>query len=538
MSEAADALIEKDGLIERAGTIGELLVMRAAGCPDRILVNFFEDGVELSYGELAEKSGRLAQSLIGIGVRKASHVALMMPNCADWVVAWFAIARIGAVMVPINPYYKPAELQFVLDDFDAQFLIIDGDCHATFEAMEARPSLLAQGQVISNQADEAKGYLSLSALVVQGGGDFVPPVAVTSSDLLSIQYTSGTTGFPKGCLQTHEYWMVVSTIYAQILGPEIRNILTTFPFYYFEPQIQLMFALIQEGTAYAAKRHSLSRFMDWLHRYPIDVCTMTPQLTNNMPVQSRDAQTRLKRIVGYYYKGEEHVAVEQRFGVPVREGFGMTEIGIGTFLPVDAVEMVGKGSCGRVAPFRDIRICDEAGRDVADGEPGELWFRGRAMLLGYYKRPAANRDSFSGEWFRTGDLARQDARGYVWIVGRLKEMVKRSGENISCAEVEAIIRQHPDVIEASVLGVPDPKRKEEVKAYVVLAPGRIRDDVSPDRLAAFCEERMASFKVPRYWTYVDDFPRTATNKIAKQRLIEASDDLRMGAFDRVEGIWR
>ncbi len=525
-------------LIDEVATIADLLDMRADATPDKVLVNFFEDGIQLSYGALAEQSRSLASSLLTLGVRKTTHVAIMLPNSAEWLIAWFALARLGAVMVPVNPFYRPVELQFVLHDSDAQFLIMDEAAQQTFEAMDTCPPLLSEGTIISSRIDTDKGYLALADLIAAGSSMFTPPVPVTRSDLLAIQYTSGTTGFPKGCLQTHEYWIMVSAIYAQNLANDILNNLVTFPFYYFEPQIQLLFALIRQGTAFAARRHSLTRFMDWLHTYPIDICTTTPQLTNNMPARDDDAQTGLKAIIGYYYKGEEHSAVEKRFGVTVREGFGMTEIGVGTALPAAAVDMVGRGSCGLPAPFREVGIRDENGDPVQSGQAGELWFRGRGMLLGYYKRPAANRNSFVGDWFRTGDLARQDERGYLWIVGRLKEMVKRSGENISAAEVEAAIRQHDAVVEVGVVGVPDPKRKEEVKAYVILAPGYTADIITPDMLAAFAAEHLAAFKIPRYWAYVQDFPRTATNKIAKQRMIEASSDLRMDAYDGVERIWR
>ncbi|MBP6877240.1 MAG: acyl--CoA ligase [Phenylobacterium sp.] len=519
-------------------TITVMLDREAARNPNGVLIDFFELEEQLTFGDLADRSKRLAASLLAQGVRKSTHVALMMGNRPEWVVCWMAIARLGAVMIPVNPNYKPAELQFVLADSDAQVLILDGDCGETFAAMETCPDLLREGGVISAEANPPAGFLSLDALIAAGDPGFTPPDAVCPSDLLAIQYTSGTTGFPKGCLQTHEYWMMVSQIYAATLQSDVRTILVTFPFYYFEPQIQILMALIRGGTAYAPRRHSLTKFMDWLHAYPIDVCTVTPQLTNNIPVQDSDARTGVKRVVGYYYKGQEHLDVERRFGVPVREGFGMTEIGVGTILPVEATDMVGKGSCGSVAPFREAKVVRDDGSEAAVGEAGELWFRGRAMLLGYYKRPKANRESFSGGWFRTGDLARRDEQGFYWIVGRLKEMVKRSGENIAAQEVEAAIRSHPDVVEVGVIGVPDPKRKEEVKAYVVLGPGKTHDDVSPAVLAAWAEERLAAFKVPRYWSYVADFPRTATNKIAKQRLVDAQADLRVGAYDRIDAVWR
>lgn len=524
--------------LDISGTVPELLDGLRDECANQVLIDFFEDDVKLTYGDLATKSSILANNLMKLGVRKSTHVALMMPNCAEWVIAWMAIIRIGAVMTSTNPYYTSAELSFVLDKSDAQFLILHESCHKTFEAMEECPVLLQQGSLISTSQIEQEGYLNFHDLASIGEVNFVPPVEVTASDIMAIQFTSGTTGFPKGCLQTHEYWRIVSTVYANIVGDDVKNVLVTFPLFYFDSQLQILLTITKQGTVYMAGRHSLTKFMNWLHEYNIHLCSMTPQLTNNMPAQDSDRRTSLKKIIGYFYKDGEHQDMEKRFGVPVREGFGMTEIGIGTYVPNEARHMVGKGSCGLAAPFRELKICDEDGNEVPTGEPGELWFRGQGMFLGYYKSPAANRDNFVGDWFRTGDLATVNKDGYVWIVGRLKEMVKRSGENISAAEIEAVLRQHPDVVEAGVVGVPDPKRKEEVKVYIILAPGKSKDDVDPEILAQYCTADLASFKIPRYWAYIEDFPRTATDKIAKQKLIGAVDDLRVGAFDLVDKIWR
>ena len=519
-------------------TVPQLLDASAAQYGDKTLIDFFNDDRTLSYQELAIESRKLADSLVRLGVRKRTHVALMMPNCREWVVAWMALARIGAVMTAVNPYYKPAELSFVLNDSDAQLLIAHEQCIPTFDAMDAEPELIAIGGVVTTGDSVTGDRHDFDRLVAVGSSSFEPPVPPESADLLAIQYTSGTTGFPKGCMQTHQYWRQVSTLAAEAYGQGIERILVTFPLYYFDPQAQIMMALQSGMTVYLANRHSLSEFMGWVKKYKIQTCSMTPQASNNMPVSDDDSETDLRHIIGYYYRGEEHFEAEKRFGVPVRELFGMTEIGIGTLVPLDATDMVGRDSCGIIAPCREFTIRDDEGQPVPVGEPGEIWFRGPGLFLGYYKRTKANRESFVGDWFRSGDLARQDERGYVWIIGRLKEMIKRSGENIASIEVESTLRLHPDVIEAGVLGVPDPKRKEEVKAYIVLAPGKTQDNVTPEMLTAHCRELLADFKVPRYWAYVSDFPRTATNKIAKQRMIDAAKDLRADAYDRVEGIWR
>jgi crotonobetaine/carnitine-CoA ligase len=207
-------------------------------------------------------------------------------------------------------------------------------------------------------------------------------------------------------------------------------------------------------------------------------------------------------------------------------------------MPIEAEEMTGSGSCGIAAPFREVRIADPEGGTVPPGEAGELLVRGPGILQGYYKMPEATAAAFHGDWFRTGDLAAQDADGFVTILGRIKEMIRRSGENISATEVESALLSISGVAEAAVLPVPDPLRGEEVKAYVVLAPGISVKDLSPERITALCSERLASFKVPRLIEYrTEPLPRSTSGKVRKRDLVEEKTDLRAGSWDRVAQDW-
>jgi crotonobetaine/carnitine-CoA ligase len=217
----------------------------------------------------------------------------------------------------------------------------------------------------------------------------------------------------------------------------------------------------------------------------------------------------------------------------------MTEVGLVLYMPAqDVMGMIGKGSCGVEAPFVRLMIADETGTPVKQGEPGELCVKGPAILKGYYKKPEANAESFRDGWFRTGDMFRQDENGFFYIVGRFKDMVRRSGENIACREVEAVLRSLPQVQDAAVVPVPDDFRGEEVKAYVTLSPGVTPEQLTPDRIAAHCEARLARFKVPRYYEYTDSFPRTESGRVQKKKLIAAKPDLRAGAYDRQDKVWR
>jgi crotonobetaine/carnitine-CoA ligase len=194
--------------------------------------------------------------------------------------------------------------------------------------------------------------------------------------------------------------------------------------------------------------------------------------------------------------------------------------------------MVGSGSVGKPPDFRELRIVDEDGNDVPQGQVGELLVKGQGIFKGYYKKPEENARAFLGEYFRTGDLFRQDEAGYYYFVSRKKDMIRRMGDNISATEVEHVLMSHPKIAEAAVVPVPDAVRGEEVKAYILLAAGETPESMPPEEIIAFCLERIAKFKVPRYLEYVTEFPKSASEKIQKNILISQKVDLTEGCYDR------
>ena len=256
------------------------------------------------------------------------------------------------------------------------------------------------------------------------------------------------------------------------------------------------------------------------------------------PPAANDGDNDIRRVNVYGLRKEIHAAVERRFNVNAREAFGMTELGSATFMPLEVEDMTGSGSCGMTGPFRECKVVDAEGHEVPRGEIGELIVRGSGILKGYFNKPEATREAFYGDWFRTGDLFRQDERGYFFIVGRVKEMIRRSSENIPAREVEAVLKDMPEIVEAAVVPVPDEIRKEEVKAYVILQPGMTPAEVPPEAIIAHARKYLAAFKVPRYIEYRSEFPRTPSNKIRKPELQKEKPDLRIGSWDRVDGIWR
>ena len=428
--EKAAALI--DGL-EMNANFADLLRQKAEANGDAPAVHFFQSDEKLSYAAIDEKTDRLADALMQMGVRKGTHVALVTPNSSGFVLSWFAIAKIGAVMVPVNPTYTVREMTYVLSDSDASYVIYDPVFGAVVEAVQDDSVNIVEERMIvlgESHSDKAPGT-PFAEVLARGKAPFTPPIAVMISDLLSIQYTSGTTGMPKGCMQSQDYWLRLSLVAANFQLLELKNVLVTFPMFYMDPQLQVLMALRADGTAFIAAQHSLSQFRDWIRDFNIHVATITPPVFRALPEEPSDGDNELRYISAFYHKEDTHAALEKRFNCVGRDAFGMTEVGVALYTPIAATHKVGAGTVGLPAPYREIMIADEDGNEVPRGTPGELCITGEGLFWGYYKKPEANKDSFRGKWFRSGDVAVMDEEGYVSIVGRLKEMIKRSGENIA-----------------------------------------------------------------------------------------------------------
>jgi crotonobetaine/carnitine-CoA ligase len=509
----------------------------AAAKPDHVAIDFFETPERLTYRELDSRVRQLAAGLSALGVGRGTHIAVMLPNISAFPVTWLAIATLGAVMIPVNGAYTPREVSYVTGDAEASWLIIDEAYLPTFEAMEARPERLIDTHVIvlGKPRPGQKNWQDVLALGMTSPP--VPESPAARDDLLNIQYTSGTTGFPKGCMLTHRYWLTIGKVNARRDGRVYERILASTPYFYMDPQWLTLMAFYQRGTVYVAKRQSASRFMQWVREHRINF-TLFPEVAFKQPPHPLDTQNEIVRVNAYGLNKANHAALEERFDFVCREAFGMTEIGSGMFVPMEATDMVGSGTCGLVVPFRETKVVDDAGNEVPAGVEGELLVRGPGILLGYYRKPEATAEALKDGWFRTGDVFRKDERGFHFIVGRKKDMIRRAGENIAAGEVEAVLRTLPQIAEAAAVPVPDDTRKEEVKVYLVLQPGLTRDDAMPAAVIAHCERNLAKFKVPRYVAYVDALPKTASGKIAKHVLTKDVTDLRKDSYDRVDAVWR
>jgi len=508
-------------------TVPRLVALRARTHGSQLALEVFDRQERATYQEMDRRSNRYARGLRRFGVGKRDCVAIMLPNRLDFAVLWFALAKLGGIMLPINVRYTSREVEYVVSDARAKFAIVDESSRPVFEAMEPWPELLAKERVI--ELDSTKLFEAVDDSPIDED--------VQPGDLLNIQYTSGTTGFPKGCMLTHEYWCISACQSAYWDFEPRGRYMSAQPFFYADPQGHLLKSYWQAGTLYLAPQLSSSRFLEWVRKYGIEWCSFPELVAKQAAASGDDGRTPLKQVSKFSWSSESIRRFREQFGVSGGNGYGMTEIGWPLLMPADITELNESGSVGIRAPFRESRLANDDGTPTPIGELGELWVRGRGLFKGYWNRPDANAASFECDWFKTGDLMRQDAMGFFWLCGRKKEMIRRSSENIAAHEVEAVICEIPGVAGAAAVPAKDAKRGEEVKVFVELKAGVTRSDVPVERILAHARERLAAFKVPRFITYIDMIPRiTSSNKALKRELIDVPHPL-AGVYDDEAKRW-
>lgn len=514
-----------------------LIEVCAQAHPNRVFLNFFDDGDALTYGEFARMVRRTASGLVSLGVKRGSHVGIMAHTCRHYPITWLALASLGAVTIPINYRYTSRELEFMLRDSRATHLVIADELLEVLEGIENGASVPRNNVVVAGK--RIPGYTHhWESLVNAGDAHFQVDNPPGLDDLMNIQYTSGTTGLPKGAMQTHRYWLTFGRVGAAQFQDRLRRILVVQPFYYVDAQWYTLLTCWQGGTAFVARQMHSTRILDWLRSHELEYVNF-PEVVARSPRQPDDYMDQLVVLSCYSFRPELYAEVEERFGGLARQGFSMTEVGCALYVPMEATEMTGSGTVGIPVAFREAMVADPAGHPVGHGEQGELCVRGAGIFEGYFDRPEANEGAFhSGGWFRTGDLGARNEEGWFWYLGRIKDMVRRSSENISALEVEQVLRAVPEVLEAAVLPVPDELRGEEVKAYLRVETPSMQDEELIERVLGHCRDNLAPFKIPRYLELVEEFPRTPSRKIRKSELIAAKPDLRTGAYDGVDGCWR
>ncbi|EMD23733.1 AMP-binding protein [Amycolatopsis azurea] len=487
-------------------TVTELLEHRARDSPEREFLRFGE--WSWSFAEIDDWTSRLAHRLIEVdGVQPGDRVAIMLPNVVHWPVVWLAALKAGAVAVPINSSYRRADLAFVLRDSGARVVFTDADRVELIASVVAGEDI----RVVDVADDGAEPFPATP-----------PAVPIDGGALANLQYTSGTTGFPKACMLTHDYWVRLGWICAAAtgLGPE-DVLLTAQPFSYMDPQWNTALALTVGAPLVVLPRFSASTFMADVRRHRATffyVLGSMPTLLFKQPPTPEDRDNDLRLVFCSGIPVGLHARLEERWGAPWREIYGMTESGIDLFSPFGDADAVGSGSLGQPVPTKQVRVVDPDGTEVPDGEAGELIIAGTPMMNGYWNRPEDTARVLRDGWLHTGDVVIRHSDDGIRLVGRIKDMVRRGGENVASVEVEAALERDDLVVSAAVVAEPDETLGEEVKAFVQLAAGVPSGRATAERIVERAGKELARFKVPRYIEFVAEFPRTPSERVSKPAL--------------------
>jgi long-chain acyl-CoA synthetase len=495
-------------------------------------------GKKIKYRKLGEWVGNLASGLAQIGLRKGDRVALMLPNCPSYIVAYYAILKIGGIVVNVNPMYVERELEFQLADAGAAAIVTLRELLPRIEAVKEKAALtriiltdtdehVRYGGPRSSSAEAKSGVYEYSDVLQKGKSQPAPSVAVDPEEVALLQYTGGTTGFSKGAMLTH-YNLVSDVVQCVSWNQEAEKgkerMLSVLPFFH----VYGMTVAMNEAIYLAATIILLPRFQvdDTLEaikayrptRFP-GVPTMYIAILNHPRAREYDISS-----IKVCSSGSAPMPVEalKRFeeltGGKISEGYGLTEASPVTHAnPFSGQRKIG--SIGLPRPDTDAKIVDlETGeKDLPPGQDGELCIRGPQVMKGYWKRPEETVKSLRGGWLYTGDIARMDEEGYFYIVDRKKDMIICGGYNVYPREIEEVLYQHPKIQEACAVGVPDPYRGETVKAFVVL---KEKERASSEEIIAYCQKNMAKYKAPTLVEFRKELPKSHVGKVLRKILRE------------------
>ena len=476
----------------------------------------------VTYGELNARVNRLAHGLLSLGVKRGDAVAVMVGNRIEHLEILFATAKIGALAIPLDIKWKALELGSVLSFFMPSLLILQQDCAAELEKARAAHDLSFLKPVIISESS----YGGL----LDGRSAAEPPVEVHEDDPFAVLLTSGTTGFPKGCLATHRTFVFhcINNAVEKALNVHDRAILSS-PIYFNAGRSFTLGMIYFGATVFLHERFEAREVLQTIQNEKITYVGAVPTMCERMlqvpGVENYDTTSlRCLAITG----GRVHETIleglKKHITANIYRTYASTDSGqMAISKPEDMARK--PTAAGMPVWCVDLRIVDENDRPVRVGEVGEIICQSPLATHGYYKNPEATNASFRDGWFYTGDLGYFDEEGYLFVAGRKKDMVKSGGISIYPLEIEGVLYQHPDVIEAAVIGVPDPQWGEALKAVVVLKDGA---KITADELKQFCKDRLSSYKVPKSVDFVSSLPHTEVGKVNKIRVRETI----LGAADQ------
>lgn len=511
-------------------TLITALERAAAQWPDKTAVTCDWSGESVSYRDLERQTSRFAAALARLGVRAGDRVGVCLPNGLDYPVIWLAIAKLRAAMVPVNRQYRRSDAQHVLEHSGARVVVTNSELAGVFkECIEHGLDLLTIASL--DGGDGCTLLIPEDETILERGA------APRPNEIVNVQYSSGTTGKPKGCLLPHRYWVTIARKNIEA-APAIGHqdvLLTAQPFSYMDPQWNLACSVLVGASLVILDGFHPSSFWERVryHRATfLYVIGAMPNLLLETPEGPADRDHTVTRIYCSGIPRARHRELEERFGVPWFETYGMTEVGgVCALKPEDHDAMIGTGCIGTPNEYREIRVVDANDDPVRRGEQGELLVRGVGLMDRYLGDEDANARAFRNGWFHTGDIVVEDNEGRLYYTGRIKDMIRRSGENIAAAEVEEVLQRHPQVRIATCVPVPDDLRGEEIWAVIVPSDPDAQPEIA--ELHAFCEKELARFKVPRYWEIRPELPLTPSARVEKGALRKEAEGELVNAIDMV-----
>lgn len=504
----------------------QFLLQKIEKRPDKVYLQFEQQ--RITYEKLYNRIAKTAAGFNELGIQKNDKVCLMLNNSPEYLDVWFGLSFLGAITVPLNVHLKGEGLRYILSHSDCKVIVMEEDfVHQISSCLPFLPKeikVIIRGQIESAIIkDDGIGISTMNLEnIVKNNLPNLPNIRISPEATNSILYTSGTTGLPKGAMLSHTAYVNAAQAFAErMINARFEDILfTTLPLFHINAQATTTLGAIHTNATIAlSKKFSASRFWDEVRFHGATIFnslgSMIPILCKQ-PEREDDCINPARITACAATPIEFWKRFEERFGVKIVEGYGLTETtGFCVSNPLEANRVP---SIGKSFPYVDTKVVDEEGNRLQVGDIGELLIRpleAHSIMEGYYKMPEKTAEAMKDGWFHTGDRVYEDEDGYLYFSDRLKQCIRRRGENISSWEIEKIVNDHPKVIESAAVGVPSEVGEEDVKIYIILKKG---ETMPYEEVIKWCDERMAYFMIPRYVQYVETFPKTATERIQKFKL--------------------
>jgi fatty-acyl-CoA synthase len=481
----------------------------------------FED-CPFTYQEVNHRTNQLCHFLLGLGVQRGDRIFVLLYNCHQYIEIFFALSKIGAILVPLNWRLAGPELEFIIKDSGSRMLIFEPEFEEVMASI--RPSLnLSDGDYIS-VGSPCPAWAKDYEKGLQENPIHEPGLDVPSGDLDPhiLMYTSGTTGVPKGAILSHRktfFNALNSDIFYNLTSEDIM-IVSRPLFHSGGLLVEAAPVLYKGGTLVLKKRFRSHEILEAIQKYRVTLLEMAATVYQFILQECDLTQYDLSSIRCYFTGGERvpkaMLKEYYRKGITISQIFGQTEASTITSLSPDAA-VLKIGSVGLPVFHGEVRIVDKTGKNVRPGEVGEIIIKGPTLMSGYWNRPDLTAETIRDGWLYTGDLARRDEEGYIYIVDREKDMYVSGGENVYPAEIEKVLHTHPKIFDAGIVGVPDEKWGEVGKAFIVLKPG---ETMGNGEVFEFLKGKVAKYKIPKYAEYIEELPKTASGKIQKFLLKE------------------